>query len=723
MLTACADAVRATIAAHMLGHWAPRRLGAITLHSHQQEAVGRLLRMLDEHRGALLADDVGLGKTFTALAVATRAANPIVIAPAAVREHWLECARRARVSIAFRSAESLSRHGAPAMDPDLVIIDEAHHFRSRNTLRFAAAVRLCARTRVLLLSATPVQNRAAELRAMLSIFLGVKADSLPERELGRYVLRRTSTDLGAASVALPVLEAPEWLPCVDDSDCLDRLLALPPAVPPLDGADGGVLVTYTLVRQWASSRGALLAGLRRRLGRGLAMVDLLNAGRLPTREELALWCHVEDSQQLSFPQLLVRDAAEGGRALLVQVARHVAALRALIDQLATAANPDAERARELVALMRRRSGERVVAFSEYADTIACLFRLLAPAVRTAMLTHDGGRLVSGAVGRAEILARFATGAARRAHDRDRIDLLLTTDVLSEGVNLPDASVVVHLDLAWNPARLAQRVGRLRRVDSRHRSIGVYLMPPPAPAERMLQLEHRLRVKRAIAMRTIGIEGSMLPGPGDAAVVSTSVEISERVAALLRAWRRTADPPGAPVCAAVRSPIAGVIACVRLDGRVWMRAVAGSRVSNDDETLERLCAAANGEDVSVDERAARQARTALERHLASHVVSGVVDRPTMHVARSRRAVLRRLDTLSRRTSRESRPRLAPLLRAARTAATLPLSAGAEEVLEELARAPMTDDAWLRAVHEFAVIHARPQRDDRPAILALLILQPQ
>ena len=723
MLTAGAHAVRATIAAHMLGRSASRRLGEITLHAHQREAVGRLRRMMGEHRGALLADDVGLGKTFTALAVAMGAANPMVIAPAAVRDHWLACARLARMSIVFHSAESLSRHGPPTMEPDLVIIDEAHHFRSRNTLRFAAAVRLCARTRVLLLSATPVQNRATDLRVMLSIFLGVKADSLRESELARYVLRRTAADLGAANVRLPIVEAPEWLPCVDDSDCLDRILALPPAVPPLDGADGGVLVTYTLVRQWASSRGALLAGLRRRHARGLAMIDVLSAGRVPTREELALWCHVENSQQLSFPHLFVADRAERARALLAQVEQHVAALRALIDALTTTADPDVERAGQLVALMRRRSSERIIAFSEYADTVTCLFRLLAPTVRTAMLTHDGGRLVSGAVSRAEILARFAAGAARRAHIRERIDLLLTTDVLSEGVNLPDASVVVHVDLAWNPARLAQRVGRLRRVDSVHGSIGVYLMPPPASAERMLQLEHRLRAKRAIATRTIGVEGSILPGPEGAAVVSTPVEIGERLASILRGWREASDPCDAPACAAVRSPMSGAVACLRLDGQVRMRGIAGSRVTSDDETMERLCAAANGENVPIDERAALRARAALERHLASHDVSGMLDLPTMHVARSRRIVLRRLDTISRRTSRESRPRLAPLMRAARTATTLPLSAGAEDVLDELARAPMADDAWLQAVNEFAAVHMRREPGDRPEILALLILQPR
>jgi sarcosine oxidase delta subunit len=61
-----------------------------------------------------------------------------------------------------------------------------------------------------------------------------------------------------------------------------------------------------------------------------------------------------------------------------------------------------------------------------------------------------------------------------------------------------------------------------------------------------------------------------------------------------------------------------------------------------------------------------------------------------------------------------------MRAARTAATATLSAGAERVLDELARAAMQDEAWLHAVGEFAALHA--QRETvTPEVLALLVLR--
>lgn len=723
MLTVSGSAVRATIAAHMLGPASPEWLGAVRLHTHQHDAVSRLRRMMDERGGALLADDVGLGKTYVALALAAGATAAIVIAPAAVREHWLESARRAQVPIAFHSMEALSRCGTPAYQPDLVVIDEAHHFRSRHTRRFIAAARLSARARVLLLSATPVQNRGADLRALLSLFLGARADSLRDGELSRHVLRRTAADLQADDLTIPRLEAPEWLPRVDDSDCLDRILALPPAVPPIDGADGGVLVTYTLVRQWASSRGALVAALRRRLARGSAMADALRVGRHPTNDELISWCHVENAQQLAFPELISADAHGNAATLLCRVEQHLSAVRELIGWLGSVPNPDVHRARELTALLHRHSGERIVAFSEYATTISTLFRLVAPTTRAAMLTHRGGQLVSGPVSRSEILGRFASGAAARAHPRERIDMLLSTDVLSEGVNLPDASVVVHLDLAWNPARLDQRVGRLRRVDSMHRRIRIFLMPPPAPAERLLQVERRLRVKRAAAMRTMGVACAILPGLEDALATTNPLQLSERLAAILGSWRGPVTGAGAPVAAAVRSPRRGVIACARVDGQLRMFAITDSRVTDDDDLLEGLCAAAEGDDVAVPDRVTQAARDTLHRHLLGRGVSSVVDPSTMHVARFRRTILRRLDSIARRTTRERRPRLAPLVRAARAAATTPLPAGAELMLAQLACAPMADDAWLQAVQEFAAVYARKHPGARAEILALLILQPR
>src|SRR5205814_2713877 len=189
------------------------------------------------------------GKTFVALAIARIARKPLVVAPAALRDVWRSAGIRARVRMSFVSMESLSRRAAVAGDHDLVVIDEAHHLRTARTRRFAAACQLCRDARVLLLTATPVQNHLSDLRTILSLFLGERARAMPEEELARYIVRRAETDLSTTdSQLLPRVAEPRWLGPIDDTDCLDRLIALPPLVLPADGDDGGVLLTYTLLR-------------------------------------------------------------------------------------------------------------------------------------------------------------------------------------------------------------------------------------------------------------------------------------------------------------------------------------------------------------------------------------------------------------------------------------------------------------------------------------------
>src|SRR6185295_10879772 len=97
----------------------------------------------------------------------------------------------------------------------------------------------------------------------------------------------------------------------------------------------------------------------------------------------------------------------------------------------------------------------IVAFSQYATTVAGLFRVMRRRPHIAMLTGNGARVAGGSITRHEAISRFAPRAsgAPAAREAERIDLLLTTDLLSEGVNLQDAGVVVHLDLPWTPARL------------------------------------------------------------------------------------------------------------------------------------------------------------------------------------------------------------------------------------------------------------------------------
>jgi superfamily II DNA or RNA helicase len=129
----------------------PAELGDITLLPHQRDAVARIQTAIRLHHGALLADDVGLGKTYTALAVACAYAQVHVIAPAALQPMWSTAITHAQLPhIRLHSVHGFSRqHDVPiatmaddahpglvreqAPQRTLVIIDEAHYLRTRRT--------------------------------------------------------------------------------------------------------------------------------------------------------------------------------------------------------------------------------------------------------------------------------------------------------------------------------------------------------------------------------------------------------------------------------------------------------------------------------------------------------------------------------------------------------------------------------------------------------------
>jgi hypothetical protein len=713
MNAATPDEVRAAIASHVLGTAAGSEvIGSVTLQKHQVEAVRRLREIIRAHGGALLADDVGLGKTFVGLAVAAEFERVVVVAPASLRSMWRESANRGRVAIRFVSMEQLG-HGATIPVADLLIVDEAHHFRNEKTRRYGQLADGCARCAVLLLSATPVQNALVDLRRIVALIAGRRAQAMNLTQLGELIVRRGASVADASR--LPRVEEPIAVALDDDADCLEQLCALPAPLPPSDGGYAQALMTLSLVRQWASSRAALLSALTRRLAMARAMEDALSAGRHLSRHELALWRFADSAQQLAFPELAA-DAALSPPVMIEQVCEHADALRALMATIRGHSDVDAVRAGHLAEIARRHPGERIVAFAEFTETVTTLYRHLARTHRAALLTHAGGRVAGGAVTRADVLRQF--GPRATTTEGERIDLLLTTDVLSEGVDLQGASVVVHLDLTWNPARMEQRVGRLRRLGAARERVAVYLFSPPAPAERLLQLDRRLRAKLGDAGRSVGLAGTILPGV--VATTESTVARRERVLAELERWSKSAPPTASPV-SAVRWTRAGAIACVRLAGEVRLVACLDGRVDQNppDDLLVAVAQQDAADCAAADVERMRQLLTAWMQRQALTQRVGLT---TTGVARSRRAIIDRVNGIAKRSRRHERGALAAMLGAARHAATVTMTAGAERVLDQLARAQLPDDAWLRAIGEFGSIHGRDAPEGRDEILALLLLTP-
>ena len=99
-----------------------------------------------------------------------------------------------------------------------------------------------------------------------------------------------------------------------------------------------------------------------------------------------------------------------------------------------------------------------------------------------------------------------------ASDREKareIDVLISTDVLSEGVNLQSGRVVINYDFHWNPVRLIQRVGRVDRIGTEHETIDIFNFLPTARIETELSLKERVGSKIRTIREIIGHDQKIL----------------------------------------------------------------------------------------------------------------------------------------------------------------------------------------------------------------------
>lgn len=172
------------------------------LYTFQKDAVIAIISKLEQYNGCILADSVGLGKTFTALAVIkyyeNRNLRVLVLCPKKLSDNWMTykanyvnnpiAGDRLRYDVLYHTDLSRDKGFSGEIDLsklnwsayDLVVIDESHNFRNggdvdnegkenRYTRLMNKVIRPGARTRVLMLSATPVNNRFYDLRNQLAL--------------------------------------------------------------------------------------------------------------------------------------------------------------------------------------------------------------------------------------------------------------------------------------------------------------------------------------------------------------------------------------------------------------------------------------------------------------------------------------------------------------------------------------------------------------------------
>ena len=596
--------------------------------------------------GVIVADSVGMGKTYIALKMIgdalVRDWDVTVFVPATLRRKW----RTALASIGNGGARDvndamrrvmLTSHSLIARLPvsasgreRLVVVDEAHQFRNPATARYRSLARLAARAHVLLLTATPINNRPADLYWLLRLFLGdgalagagvpdlraallkpaVDDDELMRRAARATIVRRTREDYMKSAdprddrLRFPRRHAPRAVPYQPDAAELSVLTEVERVFPLLRltafdvsrqrtsraGRQTAMLVRYGLLKRLESSTYAFRASLLRLLRFLDAFADAVAGGGYVRPVDV----RVVDPLQLSLSTLVSRPLPRGvgGARLAEDVAHDCALLRELLSILPS--RPPAK-LRALNDLLGTLGDAKAVVFTEFSETAEALFGAL-PQSGTALLHGTGARVASGSAGRRVVLEHFAPLACSVAPPpaHQRIHTLIATDVLAEGIDLQDANHCISYDLPWNPVRLMQRAGRIDRLGSPHSDVFVWYFEPRREIERWIGLMRRLGIKLRTISSSVGAEHGAILDSGNAAIENLSTGVTLNVQQAIPSGVDESEATLRDTLAAMlrrcsRDAVDAVAAVQRDRGHHWPRATA---IALNDHEFAALVAIAD-----------------------------------------------------------------------------------------------------------------------------------
>lgn len=193
---------------------------------------------------------------------------------------------------------------------------------------------------------------------------------------------------------------------------------------------------------------------------------------------------------------------------------------------------------ELRTLLKMTKAKKVAVFTAYEDTAGYIQETIQkePGVTCGRAWAVVIGNETDADAREHQMERFCphsvTGDPKFVPRDGEIDLLLSTDVLSEGQNLQEAQAVISYDMPWNPQRVVQRNGRIIRLKSPHDIVFLYtLLPKQGDLELILGLEARIRTKIAAANAAVGMETPVLAGaPMESKIYADLTQYAGRLSA-------------------------------------------------------------------------------------------------------------------------------------------------------------------------------------------------
>ena len=584
-----------------------------SLYNFQRDAATGIINKLETYNGCILADSVGLGKTFTALAVIKyyelRNKSVLVLCPKKLAENWTNYNANLTTNI-FASDRfnydvlahtDLSRTKGESLglrldrinwgNYDLVVIDESHNFRnadyaeekeSRYQRLMRQVIREGVKTKVLMLSATPVNNRFNDLKNQLQLAYEGESENLAQHLslsttvekvfsdaqrvfnewskldtehrtadrilqmldfdffelLDSVTIARSrkhiqafydTTKIGAFPERRPPLSIREPLTDLPEvpgfNDIFEQLQALTLAVyTPLAyvfpsrrskyedlynvtagnarsnlgqaGREQGLkkLMTVNLLKRLESSVDAFrltLAKIEDSVTRTLEWISGHVGNLADLSPELAgLDFDVDDEddanlEALSFGEKIKIDLDDLDiESWQRDLWNDRETLRELLDEMRKITSEHDLKLRKLKQLIVNKArhpvnegNRKVLVFSAFADTADYLYRELASELAnvgldTAVITggsHGAKTTLGVGFDFQQVMSLFSPHSKQRhltmPQETRELDVLIGTDVISEGQNLQDCDYLINYDIHWNPVRIIQRFGRIDRIGS------------------------------------------------------------------------------------------------------------------------------------------------------------------------------------------------------------------------------------------------------------------
>lgn len=576
--------------------------------AYQMDAVTQGFLLMQKHNGFFLADVVGLGKTIIATLIAKKffyhngfpghLSEVLVVVPPALKEGWQKIFDQFELKYAKIVTNGSLHKITNAKKYDLVIVDEAHKFRNDTSDAYNELQKICktptrrrlpdgtyAAKKVILVSATPLNNRPKDIANLLMLFQDSKDSTLEIANLQRFfarqqkdyekalkltdpaatraevirmyeeirtkivgeiTIRRTRTDLtihedyskdldqqgitfpkvGAPTKLLYVLSPPleklydHTIAQLDRGLTYNRYQAIGHLVPELklkyqnaDRISGQLarIMRTLLLKRLDSSFHAFTRSLGRFRDATDAMLKMFAAGKIyiapnlnvtefimEDREE-ELIALIEQLQPTDptieictpehFDKSFLPGLEKDGEILAELHAQWSAIeedpkLDEFLHQLGTALTSPENNHEAATG-----SHPKLVVFSESKETTQYLSTRLAEKGYDRVLSIDASNRSHRM---ATLRANF--DANQPVEEKaDDYDIIISTEVLAEGVNLHRANVIVNYDTPWNSTRLMQRIGRVNRIGTTASRIHVFNFFPTAQVDADIDLK-----KKAIA---------------------------------------------------------------------------------------------------------------------------------------------------------------------------------------------------------------------------------